>query len=50
MRRIRQIWKGLLVFLAVAMLTLGPAGCGKKDEQPSKEHPSEEHPAGEHPG
>lgn len=59
MRKIRHIWKALLVFFAVAMFTLAPVGCGKgkegapsehpSEEHPSEEHPSEEHPAGEHP-
>ena len=53
MRRIRRVWKSLLVFFAAAMIPLALMGCGKKDETPSEhpssEQPASEHPAGEHP-
>ncbi len=56
MRRIRRVWKALLVFFAAAMIPLALMGCGEGDTQPSGEQPSktepasEEHPsASEHP-
>ena len=56
MKKIRRIWKILLVFFAAAMIPLVLGGCSKNDEKPADdqasktEHPAgSEHPAGEHP-
>ena len=50
MKRIRQIFKALLVSLAVAMFMLAPMGCGNGDEKklPDKMPTDTEHPT-DHP-
>jgi|ETNmetMinimDraft_26_1059896.scaffolds.fasta_scaffold267226_1 hypothetical protein len=48
MRRFRQIFKALFVSLTLAMLVVGPVGCGDSDEKKLPDKVPTEHPT-EHP-